>query len=395
METGLLPPSEKIRDILQSLSEVGDPKPGAANLIDVGSSDFINFFDNEILDSFIEKGGSTCRFFEGVYGAGKTHLLQLIEDLALDKGYIICRIELTKDIDFSRPHIITKHILEHCKAKINGQLIRHYPNILEKAGYEKIIQSHSLDAVQLSHSCLQNAIGYAIKRSTLDNEAWGLINRYLLGEKVLVRELKMNGLKGIKTSLTEKSAEQFLQTALNSIHYLGFKGFILLYDETERSWVSNRTPTPKKVQIAANIIRRFIDACSAGDIKGTLAIFAVLPNFIRDCIDCYPALGQRLILQNNSNEIAAWRWPVLPLYAVNSMSDFNLDFSVQKENFFLAAKKKFTELVDYCGGDIKGINDDFDKYAHGELNNWTNEEYRRMLIKTLSEIALLRIEESV
>ncbi len=71
METGLLPPSEKIRDILQSLSEVGDPKPGAANLIDVGSSDFINFFDNEILDSFIEKGGSTCRFFEGVYGAGK------------------------------------------------------------------------------------------------------------------------------------------------------------------------------------------------------------------------------------------------------------------------------------------------------------------------------------
>ena len=319
--------------------------------------------------------------------------MQLIEDIALNKGYIICHIELAKDIDFSRPNIITKHILEHCQAIINGQLIRQFPNIIETAVYENIIDSHSLDNVQLSHPCLQNSINYAINRSSLDNGAWNLIYRYLLGEKIRVRDLKRNGLIGIKTSLTEKNAEQFLQTTLNAMYCLGFKGFVLLYDETERSWISNRNPTPRKVQIAANLIRRFIDACSAGDIKGTIAIFAVLPNFIRDCIDCYPALGQRINIQNNLNEIYAWRWPVLPVHAINSITSANGDFSTQKENLCNAAKEKLTELVEYCGGNIDGIEDDFNDYAHNELNKWANEEYRRMLIKTMSEIALFRIEE--
>lgn len=392
-EYGLLPPPEEIKDILRSLSEMGIPKPGAAHVIDIGSSDYLHFFETEILDGFIQKGGSTCRFFDGVYGAGKTHLLQLMEDVALHKGYIICHIELSKNIDFSRPNIITKHILEHCQANIDGQLIRGFPNIIEKATYENLIKSSSLDNVQLTHPCLQNAIKYAINRSTLDKEAWGLIYRYLLGEKILVRDFKRNTLTGIKTSLTEKNAEQFLETVLNAIHYLGFKGFVLLYDETERSWISNRIPTPKKVQIAANMIRRFIDSCSSGDVKGTIAIFAVLPNFIQDCIDCYPALGQRINIHSDFDGIYAWRWPVLPVHAVNSLTSINEDYTTQKENFYQAAQKKFTELVEYCGGNTNRIEQDFDDYAHDELNKWANEEYRRMLIKTMSEIALIRIED--
>ena len=44
MENGLLPPPEEIRDILRSLSEIGVPKPGAAHVIDIGSSEFLHFF---------------------------------------------------------------------------------------------------------------------------------------------------------------------------------------------------------------------------------------------------------------------------------------------------------------------------------------------------------------
>ncbi len=82
----------------------------------------------------------------------------------------------------------------------------------------------------------------------------------------------------------------------------------------------------------------------------------------------------------------------LSVDAVNSLTDINLDYSVQKENFYSAAKKKFTELVDFCDGDIKGIEDDFDKVAINELNKCSNEEYRRMLIKTLSTVADGRIK---
>jgi hypothetical protein len=386
-----LPSPLEVYDILGTLDSSGIPKPGSARVIDVGSDEFLSFFEREILDDFISNGGATCRFFEGVYGSGKTHLLQLIEDCAVDKGYIVCHIELSKDLDFSKPHIITKHILENCYAVIRGQTVRRFPDLIEIAGAEGLINENKLTSSRLLHPCAQKAIIFASRRSDISPDGLILLRKYLLGEKVLVSEFKRVGLTGIKKPLNERNAEQFLSTILNSIHLLGFKGILLLYDETDRSWISSRDPVPKKVQNAANIIRRFIDTCSSGDIKGTIAIFAVLPNFIQDCINCYPALGQRLARPLASRDIA-WRWPVLPVSATNSLF-FNIENITQKkEAFFEAAKQKFKDLVSHCEGDLSGIDEEFEKLGSIELNKWATDEYRRELIKVLSACAINRID---
>jgi len=389
-----LPPPEEVYGILESLNYMGITKPGSARVVDVGSEKFLSFFEKEILDDYISKGGSTCRVFEGVYGSGKSHLLQLIEELAINKGYIVCRIELKHDLDFSKNQLITKHILENCQALIRGERIKRLPDIIGAASEFGTLDIENLKSAHLHHSCAKNAVHYAVKRSTLDERAWSELRRYLLGEKVLVRDLKKVGLIGIKKPLTEKNSEQFLNTIINSIYILGFQGLILLYDETDRSWASSGTYITKKVQSGANIIRRFIDACSFGDIKGTMAIFAVLPNFIQDCTHCYPALGQRLARFDDTGPIKAWRWPILPVRATNSIILDITKMSEEKIAFFEEVKKKYRLLIDYCGGDLDGIDDEFDLVGIPELNKTAGEEYRRQLIKIMSNCALNRIERS-
>lgn len=379
---------------LFSLSETGDPEPGAASIIDVGSEQFVDYIENEILDDFVSNGGSTCRFFEGSYGSGKTHILQLIEDRALEKGFVVCHIDLKHDLSFGEWDQITKHILENCYIKYNNRIIRRLPEILEALEHDEFLHKDGFDKIPLQHPCFQNAIQYAISRSSLDDNAWKTLRRYLLGEKVRVYELKEAGLKRVKKPLSKNNAEQVLNTALNSFYHLGLKGIILLFDETDRSWTSSRKPTPKRVTVAANLIRRFIDSCSFGEIAGTVAIFAVLPNFIIDCIDCYPPLGQRLEVQCNDYTKMSWRSSVLPVNGTNSYF-LDVDNPVQQRQLFLEHTiNKFKTLVEYCGGNIDRIENEFQTIGIQELQNWSGDEYKRAIIKALTTCSVDRIDKN-
>jgi len=210
---------------------------------------------------------------------------------------------------------------------------------------------------------------------------------------VPVSNFKKCGLKRIKKSVTKNNAEQVLNTVLNAIHYLGLKGTVLIFDETDRSWTSQRRPVPRNVQIAANIIRRFIDSCSTGEIKGMIAIFAVLPNFIQNCMDCYPALGQRLESHRDSIDAISWRWPLLTTNEVNEILNKVEDPLMQRQIFLEQASEKFYRITDYCGGDLTNLRSDLEQRAKQEMEQRAGEEYKRAIIKVLAEMSLMRIEK--
>lgn len=63
---------------LNKIAQNGTDDVEIADLIDVGNQDYMNYFENEVIENLIAKGGATCKFIEGAYGAGKTHLLNLI-----------------------------------------------------------------------------------------------------------------------------------------------------------------------------------------------------------------------------------------------------------------------------------------------------------------------------
>lgn len=392
-----LPPKDEMIGILSSLAGYGAATKDAVQIIDVGTAPFLEYFKTELFSDYIEKGGATCRFFEGSAGSGKTHIIRLIENIAAEEGYIVCYIELTANLQFSDWDQITKTILENMYIVRNGQQIKRFPEIL--SAIKRSPDNHpdalkNLKNVQLSHPSFQNAIQSAINRSiTLDKASWEMLRRYLIGEKVRVADFRKHGLKRIKKSVTKNNAEQVLNTVLNAIHYMGLKGTVIIFDETDRSWISQRRPVPRKVQIAANLIRRFIDACSTGEIKGTIAIFAVLPNFIQNCADCYPALGQRLELDRHYLDAISWRWPLLTTNEANEILNKVEDPLVQRQIFLKEAIEKFYHIVEYCGGDLTNLRPELEQRAKKEMEQRAGEEYKRAIIKVLAESSLMRIEK--
>src|SRR5665647_3390398 len=312
MDASKFPEKDKVVEMLEVLAENGIPKPETAHIIDVGTYDFLNFLNKELLENYIPAGGSTCRFFEGTYGSGKSHLLDLIEYLALENGFIVCRIGLGNDLRFENWSQIIKYILESCQMFLGGRVVRNFPNILFELQHSGFLKTEKVEIAQLPHPGFQNAILKALRTSRFEYAARENLYRFLLGEKVTAKAMKASGLRTIKNPLAINNSEQVLITVLNAIHLLGIKGFILLFDETDKSWVlKNRNVVPKRILIASNIIRRFIDSCSLGRIKGTFAVFAVLPNFIGDCKQFYPALGERLGFETPEDREASWRWPIL------------------------------------------------------------------------------------
>ncbi|MEX2673372.1 MAG: BREX system ATP-binding domain-containing protein [Phycisphaeraceae bacterium] len=75
-------------------------EPGAAALLEVGTGEYIDHFEQEVFSDIVAQGGSTCRFYEGPYGHGKTHLLELLRERALSVGFGVARIDLSSDLGF-------------------------------------------------------------------------------------------------------------------------------------------------------------------------------------------------------------------------------------------------------------------------------------------------------
>ena len=76
-------PDALILNALEQVAQYGTAPRGAAAFLDVGSAGFVDYFESEIIDDLLGSGGATCKMVAGAYGSGKTHLLDLLGDVAL------------------------------------------------------------------------------------------------------------------------------------------------------------------------------------------------------------------------------------------------------------------------------------------------------------------------
>ena len=139
---------EEICSALKKVAQYGVPEIAAVMEYDVGSEKFLRYFQEEVLEAMIFQGGSTVRFFEGPFGSGKTHLLDLIKELALNNNMAVGFTELDHDIKLDDWRQITNNVLENIEIRIDGERIRSLDNILlalKRSG-------------QANHKALKNAI---------------------------------------------------------------------------------------------------------------------------------------------------------------------------------------------------------------------------------------------
>lgn len=368
---------------LETMAENGEPPPTNISVFDVGSDHYLRFFVEEICDLLVAGGGSTCRFFEGPYGAGKTHLLKLLEERALKLGFAVVRTDLSSDLHLEDWKAITRYILQDMQATINGEPVRSLFNILTSLGNRGAKGLARLKTTPMPHPGFKNAIFQAVQHSNSNSTEAHLLRAFLHGEKVTAAQLKKSGIYGVKNSLNERNAEAFIKTLIESLNILGLSGFMLLFDENERSFQPRRGSPNRKQLNAANLMRHLVDGCITGTLPRTIVVFTILPGFLEAMTLHYQALGQRLAMVRDMDINGSWRWPVLSLEQINTARE--------PELFLEHSISRFCAAVEKCGVSSQGLAEAMKLRGTRIIEQNAGSGYKRDLMKGLAVLAMERI----
>jgi len=373
---------DDIVDALESVAQYGVPSPGTAPIIDVGTADFLSLFENEILGTLLDSGGGTCRIYEGVYGSGKTHFLDLVTTLALKKGMAVVRNDLSQGINLDNWKGIVANILKGMVVNVEGQKVESLPRILEALSNSKSGLGTRIRKKRFPHSGFSTAMATYLERTSTPR-GLELLERYLEGERIGALMLRDHRIEGVSDPLSKRNAEQVLATVVAAFVEIEIPGCIVLFDEHEKSLVVRGSRPSKKIIEAANLFRRLIDASVGGGLPRFIAVFTVLPDFLDRCGQAYEALGQRTNRPPRVYEESPWRWPALELIALGSAND--------NKAFAGKAVLRMLKLIDACGGDKANCKKEMESSAKRVLQSHEGAGFRRPLMKQLATIALEEI----
>lgn len=72
------------------------------------------------LREYIAQGGSKVRFVNGDYGDGKTHFLSVVRNLALDEGFAVAFVVLTRDVPLHRFELVYRELVRRLHGSAEG-----------------------------------------------------------------------------------------------------------------------------------------------------------------------------------------------------------------------------------------------------------------------------------
>ena len=369
---------------LETMATSGLPPTTQPDLFDVGSGPFLDVVEDELFDRLVSRGAATCRFVEGPYGAGKTHLLRLMTRRALDRGMAVLSAELSADLNIESWDAVTRFVLQRIQLHDGDQLVTGLPAVLRALGARDIDQER-LASMPAPHPSFRNAMLVGLRPDALTSEAASLLDRYLEGQRIASGKLRMAGIRDVKDPLSKRNAEHVLNTALMTLYGLGVPGTVLAFDETERTLVTYGYAASRKVLIAANLMRRMIDACPTGRVFGALVVFAVLPDFLERSAMAYPALGQRLRTRMTT-DTTPWRSPVLRVDDIGIVTD--------PEAFLEHAAVRFSRIPNGLrDADRESLRSELVRAGAEVLEKHAGSGYRRPLMKQLAATTLARMED--
>lgn len=380
-------------DIVRECAAHGHALKGL-EVYDVGTGPFVDFVREELLDSFVSRGGSAVRFIQGSSGSGKTHALKLIEGMALRNGYATALINLSTGNNLRDWMAVTKAILTGLRIERDGEehvgideMLRHF----SRSGGGEMMFDRSV-----RHPCYRRAMQHVLSGDYPDNSPGGeLLDQYLKGEHVMVSQFRERGITMVKRPLDPRNAEGVLSTALNCLPHIADpghdppKGTVLLFDEADNTWEG----VGREMEETANYLRRLIDSFKTGEVRNTLAVFGVLPAFFDGCLN-YQALVQRLeppaALRGTR---ISWRRNVLSVADISSLSSSGRTAAGAREQFVRDLADRCVEMIERCGGDPAGAGEELVEAGMESLRATAGEDFRRQTIRSMMECTKSRISE--
>ncbi|MCB9883649.1 MAG: DUF2791 family P-loop domain-containing protein, partial [Planctomycetes bacterium] len=291
------------RRILQSLGEAGTPPDRGVRFINVGTEAYLDVLAREYLDVLLKEGGATFKLVQAGFGGGKTHFLHLVREMAWERGYATALVSLSqRECPFDQARLVYQSVMREITEpppSENAPGARGLPEILENVVENQLAQGAKPEQLQ---TWLRRTIGrvpvdvhafrsavVAYLRAYLDGDDRGrdVLGAYLRGEEVPAEAHRHHG---IFESIREDNAFAMLRSWCQMAPSLGFTGTCLLFDEMDRVMSLTRR---KKERLLDNL-RELVDLCARSLLPGVLFLYAVPPEFQRNVLPDYPALGQRL-----------------------------------------------------------------------------------------------------
>lgn len=258
------------RRILTAMGEAGQPPERGIRFVNVGNESYLKVLQEEYLELLLGQArGSSFKLVQGYFGAGKTHFLYCVRDLAWSQGFLTALVGLSAtECPFDRRLAVYRAIAQKLvlpPTSEDEEPVRGFPSVLRTLAEERTAEigrdafidwvRHSYERASIDWHPFRRAVAGFLKAAARDEDDVAPLEAWLLGEPVPASEVRPFG-------VFEAPDEQFgfamLRSLLQSVVHLGQKGTVLLFDEMDRTLSLGR----KRTQQLGDNLRQLIDLCS-------------------------------------------------------------------------------------------------------------------------------------
>lgn len=287
--------------IIERLAEGGQPPELGINFINVGNESYLEVLRHEYFERLL-RGGSSFKLVEGYFGGGKTHFLYCVKEMAWAHGFAASLVELSPgECPYDDPLRVYQAVVRGlCMAPSPGELhpARGFSDLLANRA-EDLVHQHGREAALgflsrnlrrtpcESHSFRQAVVAFMRAEIEGNEPACTLLSAWLSGEPV---SAGMTRDHGVFEAMSRSNAFTMLRSLTQMASALGIPGVVLLFDEVDR----NMSVGARRIRAIGDNLRQVIDLCGRSQLPGTLFLYAVPPEFLRNVVPEYPALYQRL-----------------------------------------------------------------------------------------------------
>jgi hypothetical protein len=297
------------RQIVEVLGSSGTPPVKGVQYFNAGNRSLLDALDQFYLSSYLQDGGAAYKMVIGDYGSGKSHFLYCLRDLAWERGFAVCKVDLSP---VETPYNDQRAVY----AAVARNLIWHEADdgVSDEFGLPRFLEG-TLQRVVGSQLSLETAshpnyraLVDTLELATIDSLAYknavlayfealirgqderlDSLTRWLMGVATTTADTAMLRDLGVAGKITKPNAFRMLRSLAQVVRALSYSGLILLFDEVDRM----ASIGGKAEKLATDNLREVIDRCR-DQLPGAMFVYAVPPQFINDVVPRYPALQQRI-----------------------------------------------------------------------------------------------------
>jgi P-loop Domain of unknown function (DUF2791) len=293
------------RRILAQMGENGKPPELGIAHVNAGNESYLRVIDAAYIQDLIcAAEGSSFKLVQGTYGAGKTHFLYCVRDLAWRRRLLSAFVTISpKECPFNRPLAVYRAVAQRIELPpaASGDQTRGLDDVIRRCVEDRVAEDGADEtrrwidtalarASLTRHSFRDAVVGFARAVVERDEPAARRLGAWLRGEDVSLAEAKLAGVYEVPGN---DNGFGMLRSLVQLVPRLGWQGAVLLLDEAERRLSIDDRPT-KALAETVDHLRELIDLCGRSELPRTLVLYAVTPAFTEHVLPLYPALQQRL-----------------------------------------------------------------------------------------------------